>query len=299
MSTPYEMLRYATPPRMAVGTSGKEGYLRLGFELDNRGRSILRHWERRTPIIVQQELYFDRTWAELPCVYILSSAGANIEGDRYQHHFSVGENAYAHIATGAATKLSSMQNNYSSLHQTIRLEAGAYLEYLPEPTIPCRDTRYLADTEIIIDSSATLFYAESYLCGRKYYGEMFAYDILSLRTCVRRADGRELFCEKMIIEPKRQPINRIGFMGDFEIFASVLILTPPSAAKCIYTQIISTIEPSARLAVSVTHLPNECGLLCRVMGYNSGEVKQSLRRLCSLVREQIKQRPLLDDFPWR
>ena len=60
---------------------GKRGYLRLGFELDGRGRSILRDLERRAPIIVQQALYFDEQMPDLPCVYILSAGGPVVEGD--------------------------------------------------------------------------------------------------------------------------------------------------------------------------------------------------------------------------
>ena len=297
MNTPHEMLAYASPPRMAVGTPGKSGYLRLGFELDAEARSIMRHWERRAPLIVQQELYFDRAWPELPCVYILSSGGPNIEGDRYRQYFSVGRNAYAHIASGAATKLATMHNNYSSLHQHISLDAGAYLEYLPEPIIPCRHTRYISDTQIIIDPTATLFYAETYLCGRKHYGERFDYDILSLRTRASRPDGEEVFCEKMILEPKRQAVDRLGVMNGYEIFATALILTPHAEAELIYPLIAATADND--MAVGITHLPNGCGLICRILGQESGEVKRRLRSICSTVREQVKARPMPDEFPWR
>ena len=297
MNTPHEMLAYASPPRMAVGTPGKKGYLHLGFELDAEGRSIMRHWERRAPLIVQQELYFDGAWPELPCVYILSSGGPNIEGDRYRQYFSVGKDAYAHIATGAATKLASMHNNYSSLSQHISLDKGAYLEYLPEPIIPCRNTRYISDTQIVIDPTATLFYAETYLCGRKYYGERFDYDILSLRTRASRPYGEELFCEKMVIEPKRQAVDIRGAMGSYEIFATALILTPHTKAEQIYPLIAATVGDN--IAVGISHLPNGCGLICRILGRESGEVKRLLRSICSTVREHIKQRPMPDEFPWR
>ena len=50
-----EMRPYLDEPKaMPVGTAGKVGYLHLGFELDGDGRSIMREWERRAPLIVQQ-----------------------------------------------------------------------------------------------------------------------------------------------------------------------------------------------------------------------------------------------------
>ena len=136
-----EMSPYLEEPKaMPVGTPGKTGYLYLGFELDGDGRSIMRDLDRHAPLIVQQELYFDEGMPEMPCVYILSSGGPNVDGDRYEQHFVVREGAYAHISTGAATKLAEMRYNYSGLKQVFELEENAYLEYLPEPTIPCRHT---------------------------------------------------------------------------------------------------------------------------------------------------------------
>ena len=166
-----EMRPYLEQPRaMPVGTPGKSGYLYLGFELDRQGKSIMRDWERHAPLIVQQELYFDEGMPEMPCVYILSSGGPNVDGDRYEQHFVVRRGAYAHLSTGAATKLAEMRYNYSGLRQTFELEQDAYMEFLPEPTIPCRHTRFISDTSIRIDPTATLFYAELFMSGRKYFG---------------------------------------------------------------------------------------------------------------------------------
>lgn len=140
-----EMRPYLDEPKaMPVGTAGKVGYLHLGFELDGDGRSIMREWERRAPLIVQQELYFDEEIPEMPCVYILSSGGPNVDGDRYEQSFVVRRNAFSHISTGAATKLAEMRYNFSGLTQKIELEEGAYLEYIPEQIIPCRHTRFIA-----------------------------------------------------------------------------------------------------------------------------------------------------------
>lgn len=221
---------------MPVGTPGKTGYLYLGFELDGDGKSIMRDLDRHAPLIVQQELYFDEGMPEMPCVYILSSGGPNVDGDRYEQHFVVREGAYAHISTGAATKLAEMRYNYSGLKQVFELEENAYLEYLPEPTIPCRHTRFIADTAIRIAPSATLFYSEVYMSGRKYFdgGETFQYDILSVCSHAERPDGEQLFREKFIIRPGACPPGTLGAMNGYDVFANVIVMTPPEHADRIY-----------------------------------------------------------------
>lgn len=294
-----EMLPFAGA--LHTAPTGKHGYLYMGFELDGEGKSILRHLERRTPLIVQQELYFDEAMPEMPCVYILSSGGPNVDGDRYEQHFVVRRDAFAHVSTGAATKLAEMRRNYSGMVQRFELEAGAYLEYLPEPVIPCRHTRYHVDTTIRIDPTATLFYAEIYLSGRRYFGEgeRFCYDILSVKTQAQRPDETPLFQEKFIIRPGRVSPEGLGAMNGYDIFANAVVLTPPDKAERLYERTKAFIDRESRLAAGITRLPNASGLNYKVLGDDTGAVKRLVRSFCSDVRQCVKGRPLPEEFPWR
>lgn len=297
-----EMRPYLTRPRaMYVGAPGKHGYLNLGFELDNSGRSILRELDRRAPLIVQQELYFDEEMPEMPCVYILSSGGPNIDGDRYRQNIFLKDGAMAFVSTGAATKLAAMQDNYSGLLQTITLGRGAYLEYLPEPIIPHHHTRFISDTRMTVDETATVFYSEIYMGGRKYYngGELFAFDILSVCSHGERPDGRQLFREKFIIDPRRSPVRDIGVMHGYDVFANVLVMTPEENIEPLYAATRAMIDPKLHVAAGITRLPNRAGLLFKVLGREPGPVKKIVRAFCSQVRMQIKGHPIPPEFPWR
>lgn len=288
------------PDAMYVGCPGKRGYLNLGFVVKD-GKSILRELDRRAPLIVQQELYFDEELPLMPCVYILSSGGPNVDGDRFTQRFTLGEGAMAYISTGAATKLAEMNRNYSGMVQEIRLDKDAYLEYLPEPIIPCRHTRFISDTRVVIDPTATMFYSEIYMGGRKYYkdGEMFAYDILSVCTHGERPDGEQLFREKFIIDPNRNALRDVGIMHGYDVFANVLVLTPEDKAKEIYDATPVYIDKDKHLAAGITHLPNHAGLLFKVLGVEPGPVKATVREFCSRVRLAVKGKPLPKEFPWR
>jgi len=297
-----EMRPYLRTPRaMYVGAPGKHGYLKLRFELDGSGRSILRDLDRRAPLIVQQELYFDEELPDMPCVYILSSGGPNVDGDRYRQIITLGKDSMAFVSTGAATKLARMQDNYSGLLQTIELDEGAYLEYLPEPIIPCAHTRFISDTCMRVHPSATVFYSEIFMGGRKYYGdgELFDFDILSVCSHGERPDGTQLFREKFIIDPNESPIRDIGIMHGFDIFANVLVMTPEANIAPIYDAVEPFYDPDKRLAAGITHLPGGAGLLFKVLGMETGPVKRVVREFCSKVRRQVKGKPLPQEFPWR
>lgn len=301
-STAKEMALYLEAPKaMYVGAPGKSGYLYLGFELDPRGKCILRNLDRRAPLIVQQELYFDEEMPGMPCVYILSSGGPNIDGDRYEQNFTVRKDAYAFISTGAATKLAEMKYNYSGLVQNIVLEENAYLEFLPEPVIPCRHTRFISDTRLQVHPSATVFYSEIFMGGRKYYneGELFQYDILSVCTHGERPTGEPLFREKFIIRPEKHSPRTIGVMDRYDVFANVIVMTPPEHAETIYKNTPAFIDRKKRIAAGITHLPNQAGLLYKVLGMEPGPVKKLVREFCSTVRMEVKGHPVPDEFPWR
>lgn len=286
---------------MHVGAPGKHGFLHLGFELDPHGKSILRHLDRRAPLIVQQALYFDEAWPEIPCVYILSSGGPNVDGDRYEQQIVVEPHAFAHVSTGAATKLAEMRYNYSALVQHFTLAEDAYLEYLPEPVIPCRHTRFVSDTRLTIAPTATLFYAEIFTSGRKYYGEgeRFAYDLLSVTIQGERPQGEPLFRERQVITPWRSSPQVTGVMSDYDVFANVVVMTPPEKADAIYAQTDAFIDPQGGIAAGITRLPCQSGLIYKVLGREVAPVKRLVRAFCSQVRQVVKGMPLPDEFPWR
>lgn len=301
-NTAPEMARYLREPEaMYVGAPGKHGYLRMGFELDKTGKSIMRDLERRAPLIVQQELYFDEEMPEMPCVYILSSGGPNVDGDRYRQDITVKKDAYAWVSTGAATKLAEMKYNYSGMVQNIVLEDNAYLEFMPEPIIPCRHTRFICDTRLVVAESATVFYSEIYMGGRKYYkeGELFLYDVLSVCSHGERPDGSLLFREKFVIDPRIENPRNLGVMDGFDVFANVIVMTPPDKSTEIYDNTEVFIDKNRKLAAGITRLPNGAGLLYKALGMEPGPVKKLVRDFCSKVRMAVKGKRVPPEFPWR
>lgn len=289
------------PPAMYVGAPGKCGFLRLGFEVDRDGRHVMRESERRSPLVVKHAMYFDRELPEMPCVYIQSSGGPNVDGDRYRQIFQLKKDAMAFISTGAATKLAEMKHNYSGMRQSFELEEGAYLEFLPEPVIPHKHTRFISDTDIVIHPSATLFYSEIYMPGRKYYGdgEVYRYDVLSVCAHAARPDGTPLFREKFIIAPGKTPVRDIGTAHEYDVFGNVIVLTPRDRAEEIYEWTEAFIDDDKKLACGISRLPNDAGLIFKVLGMEPGPVKATVRAFCSTVRKAVKGKEMMPEFSWR
>ena len=126
------------PPQMKSGTVGKTGFLRLGFERRRR-QTILANLERRAPYMVQRALYCDQRKCPVSaCVFLITTTGCLLQGDRLALDITLGPRAQAHVTTQSATKIHAMDANYAAQTQTITLADDAYLEFLPDPVIPHR-----------------------------------------------------------------------------------------------------------------------------------------------------------------
>ncbi len=299
--TPRELLPYLDqPPQLPTGSPGKNGYLRLGFE--RRGaKSKLIHLDRRAPLLVQQALYWDEAMPNLPCVFLISNAGGILQGDRNVIEIALAAGAQAHVTTQSATKIHEMDANHASQFQLISLAEGAYLEYLPDPMIPHRHTRFITQTQIDISATATLLYSEILMGGRKYYrdGELFEYDVFSSTVAAQRPAGKELFVEKFVIEPTRRSVRSTGVMGPYDVFGNVLLLTPKEHADAIFQQVGAELNDADGWAAGVSRLPNDAGLVYKVLGLETAHVRARIRDFWKVVRREVTGCEVPEEFAWR
>jgi urease accessory protein len=251
-------------------------------------KSLLAHLYRKAPLLVQQALYWDEHLPGLPCVYVITTAGCVLQGDRLDISIAVGARAMAHVTTQAATKVHQMDADYAAQSQHIDLSENAYLELLPGPVIPHRHSRFITSTEAVVAESATLLSAELLQPGRKHHGgELFEYDLYSSALTVRRPDGTSLFSEKLVAEPWRQPVRQAGAMGKFDIFANVILLTPPRHAAKIFEQIVAGSDDEAGCMAGASRLPGDAGLVYKVLGMETEPVKAKIRGFWDLVRREV------------
>lgn len=280
------------------------GVLELTFE--RRGdRSVLSHLHREAPLLVQQALYWDEHLPGLPCVYVITTSGCILADDRFDITIALEDGAAAHITTQAATKIHKMESGFASQVQRLELAANAYLELLPGPVIPQRHSRFTGVTDAVVADSATLLSAEILQPGRKYHGtgEIFAYDHYSSALTVRRPDGTSLFCEKFTAEPGRFTVRDAGVMGGFDVFANVILVTPAAQAARILEQVSDGTGADAHPAdagimAGVSVLPNDAGLVYKVLGTETQRVKAKIRAFWDLVRREVAGVPAPAIRPW-
>ncbi|CNF19568.1 urease accessory protein UreD [Mycobacterium tuberculosis] len=287
------------PEHMPSGAPGGHGVLDMSFA--RRGdRSVLAHLYRRAPLLVQQALYWDEHLPAMPCVYMITTSGCLLQGDRLDVSISAGAGAMAHLTTQAATKIHAMDANFAAQSQRLSLAENAYLELLPGPTIPHRHSRFATHTLATVAEGATLLMAEVLQPGRKHHGggELFEYDLYSSTVEADRPDGTRLFTEKLVAEPGRRPVRQAGLMGEFDVFANVTLVTPERHAGAIFDQVVPGTDLGGDRMAGASRLPNGAGLVYKVLGRETEPVKAKVRAFWALVRHEVTGAPIPAVRPW-
>jgi urease accessory protein len=288
------------PPQMRSGAVGKSGFLRLGFE--RRGdHTILADLERRVPYMAQRALYPDPAMPDLAWVFMITTSGCVLQGDRLALEVALGPLARAHVTSQSATKIHAMEANFALQTQNITLDDGAYLEFLPEPLIPHRRARFLSDTQITLAPTATLLFAEIIQPGRKHHhpDECFGATLLSTSIRAVRPDGRTLFTEKLMIEPARRPVRQTGVMDSFDVMGNAVLLTPEGNADRVHTRVAAEVDLVEGVASGACRLPNGAGLIFKALGRETAQVKAKVREFWGIAREEVTGTGIPPPFFWR
>ena len=149
--------------------------------------------------------------------------------------------------------------------------------------------------------SATLLYAETLAPGRTHHGdgENFEYDLYLAEVCGERPDGTRLFTERVVIEPARVPVRDAGAMGDHDVYANVVVMTPPDVAERVVELAPAGLDVGGGCAAGTSHLPNGAGLLFKVLGPDASSVRVVVHRFADVTRRAVLGVGLEDLRAWR
>ena len=298
---PAEFAAYMDEPaQMRSGTRGKSGFLRLGFER-RADRTILADLQSRTPYLAQRALHCDEALPDMAWVFMITTAGCLLQGDRMALEVALGPGAKAHVTTQSATKIHTMDANHARQTQVFTLDDGASLEFLPDPLIPHRQSRFASVTQITLHPAASLLYSEIVQSGRKHHhpDECFGATVLSFATTAARPGGLPLFIEKLLIEPARNPMRQTGVMDGFDVFGNVILCTPADTADRVHARVVADVDLEHGVAFGACRLPNDAGLIYKVLGRETAQVRDKVREFWAVAREEITGAAIPPPFFWR
>jgi urease accessory protein len=123
--------------------------------------------------------------------------------------------------------------------------------------------------------------------------------VISIATSAARPVGSGLFAEKLLIEPQRYAMRQTGVMDTFDVFANVILCTPKAMADRVYERVQADVDFADGVAFGACRLPNDAGLIYKILGRETAPVKAKLREFWSVVRREVTGAGVPPPFLWR
>jgi urease accessory protein len=291
---PPALLAYGDPvPSLAVGRAGKVGLLELTLA-DAGGRTRITHQYQRSPLYVLQPIHLDPHRPEMAFVYLQQSGDGLVQGDRYRIDIDVATGAAVHLTTQTPTKIYGMRANYATQQVNLRVGPGAVLEYLPDPVVPFRGSRFLSRTQLTVDPDAVVVTGEVLLPGRVAHGEAHVYDLYRAETTVHDPGGVLLFADQLELAPPAGPPGSPGRLGTFPVLATLNVLAPAARRAGLADRLYTALDRQPGVLTGVTELPNDAGLGVRLLAATSTQATTALRAAWNQTRLQLLGAPAPD-----
>ncbi len=174
----------------------------------------------------------------------------------------------------------------------LTVDAGAYLEYVPDPIIPFAGARLSQETSLTVDPGGSLVHSEIWTPGRVASGESLAYADLQVRLVLLRPDGRILFREAWGVQPGIRSPGGIGLLGEpprgtiGEFIAVSPAIDPPTFGPAC-RDALSSLEREGNVIVGLGELPGGGGVAARVLGFDTSSVQAALNVVWSRARQSM------------
>lgn len=283
---PPEVARYGrAPDTLAVGSPGKIGVLDLAFEQGPDRTHLVRQYQK-SPLQIMRPLYFDPHRPDLAITFLMSTGGGVVQADRLRTDIHCGAGTAALFTTQAATKLHRMEFDYAT-HQ-VNLTAGpdAYVEYLPEPTIPFGGARFYQRTTVTADPSATVLVADTLLAGRLARGERHRYDVLATDLRIARPGGYPLAVDTVRLVPAEHGVTGPAVLGGHDIVTSFYVVTARAAPDAVADALHDALA-GRDLLHGASVLPGDCGAWVRLVGEDPPAMTAALHAAWDAVRHLL------------
>lgn len=253
--------------------------LALGFERQGE-RTVLADNRHSGPLRVQKALYPEG--GEVCQAIILHPPSGIAGGDALFIDAEVGPGAHAQLTTPGAGKWYRSEGAEASQELSLRVGAGAVLEWLPQETIVFDRARARMATRVSLAADSRFIGWDILCLGRAASGERFAEGTLALLYRIERA-GAPLWLERGRLAGSDPMLASPAGWGGATVCATLLCSFPelPEQAPALLAA-LRAIAPADGAGHGITALP---GLfVARYLGDSSEAARLWLAELWTILR---------------
>jgi len=273
----FEPYEDETLAQVGVGSPGKVGELNATFAAGADGTTDLVADYARVPYHLSGTLDHDVGRPDFATVYVQSPTGGVAQGDRNRMVVTAEADARAHVSTGSASKVLSMDANYGRVDATFVVGDGAHVEYVPEQTILHPDARYCGETAVTLGHDASAILTDVVVPGRLARDEAFDFERYYARTTVDGPDGRILADTTHLApgDPHADP-HRAGVLGDYAVLGTCYVVTTRDVDSKTMSDRLAERLTGGPARASATALPRDGGAFVRALGDRADDVHEAL-----------------------
>lgn len=216
------------PEASNEGVSGRaiRGHLDLRCELRPDGATYISRQSFRAPIHLSKPHLESGSLV----VHLVNPTAGFFDGDRLDLRVEAGPGTSVALSTPGASRVHRARGSEPAIcSQHLAVEAGAFLEWIPEPFIPQAGARYCQETFIDLAADAGLLFFEWLAPGRVARGEAFQYDGLRWELDLR-VDGQLVARERYSLDPANHSVAALRERFPESHYITAYVAGIPAAA---------------------------------------------------------------------
>jgi urease accessory protein len=279
---------------MALNTRGWEALLRLRFA-DRAGRTRVVARERRGPLALQRPFYPEGSVCH---AYLLHPPGGVVGSDSLDIRLHVEAGAQALVTTPGATKFYRSGGRLATQVQTLSVEAGGLLEWLPQENIFFPDAQARVETRVELAAGGRFIGWDIQCLGRPVIDEAFDKGEVNALTRVA-IDGRLLLVDQMRTRG-RDLVDAPAGMRGCPMQATMLIIDGEAPEHSRETLLAQVRDALARAATGI-----EAGATCvdgivvvRLLGLRTEPMLRVLSEVWARARPLVAGREAVAPRIW-
>lgn len=218
------------------------------------------------------------------CYYIMNPGGGYVDGDTYRMDFKLTKQAELLLTTQSATKVYRTPNRPVVQEVNITLKEGSVLEFLPDPIIGYKNSRYKQNTVVHMEKGTSLITTEIVTSGWDPEGSLFSYDMLDLKTEVY-LDGSMVLLDHTRLTPGSQNIGSIGLLEGYTHFGTMLVIGEKATDNFLsgLYDLMETHDLKCKFGLSMLSVP---GFTLRILALSTQEVEKAFNICHELIRRE-------------
>jgi len=207
---------------MSAVVATENGWLaNLSLKFSGReDKTIISHRKHYGPLVIQKPFYPE---GEVCHVYLLHPPGGVVGGDQLTLDIEVNKVGHALVTTPAAGKFYRSDGRVAKLKQSLRVEAGSTLEWLPQETILFSGCEVKMQTIVQLEGDAQFVGWEILCMGRPACGELFDKGSARQHFEIWR-DNKPLMLDRSQLAGKDDVLSEMWGMQNYTVTGTMMVV---------------------------------------------------------------------------